>query len=62
MQHLLIREPHHRPAQRFQRHLSLAIPFDHVRQQVNRAIDLNDQFEAVTGEIGAVGADRVLAP
>ncbi len=61
VQHLIIREPDNRPAKGLERLLSASVSFHHFVQQVNRAIDLDDQSKPVTGEVGVVGANGMLA-
>jgi len=61
MQHLLVGEAHHPPTQSLKGFLPSSIPFDDFVQQVNRAVDLDDQSKPLAGEVGIVGADGVLA-
>jgi hypothetical protein len=57
---LFIPEPEDGPAQIFQFHLSEVVSQDDVIPIVNPAVDLEDQPEAIAGEVGDVGADGVL--
>ena len=60
-QGLLIAEPENGPAEAFQFHLSEMVSQDDVIPFVNASVDLENQPEPVTGEVGEVAADRVLA-
>lgn len=60
-ENILIAEPEDGPAEAFQVLLSEMVAQDDVIPVVNPAVDLEDQPEAVAGEVGEVAADRVLA-
>ena len=60
-QRLLIAETENGPAEAFQFHLSEMVSQDDVIPFVNAAVDLEDQPEPVTGEVGEIRADGVLA-
>ena len=62
LQHLVVREAQHGPAQGFKRRLPQSVAFDHIFEQMHRSIDLNYEPQGVTGEIGIVGSDGVLTP
>ncbi len=58
---LFIAESQDGPAEACQFHLSEVISQHDVIPFVNAAVDLEDEPEAVAGEVGDVRADRVLA-
>ena len=58
---LVVGETENGPAKGFQLHLSQVIFQNHVGTLVNAAIDLEDQPEAVTGEVGEIFSDGMLA-
>ena len=60
-ENLFIAEPENGPAEAFQFHLSEVISQDNVIKVMDAAVDLEDQPEAVAGEVGEVPADGVLA-
>tara|TARA_R110002124_G_scaffold65499_2_gene179101 strand:- start:11147 stop:11470 length:324 start_codon:yes stop_codon:yes gene_type:complete len=58
---LVVGETEHGPAKGFQLHLPQVIFQNHVGTLVNAAVDLEDQPEAVTGEVGDIFSDGMLA-
>lgn len=60
-ENLLVSEPENRPAEGLQLRLSEVVSQDDVIAVVDSAIDLEDQPEAVAGEVGEIPADGMLA-
>ena len=61
IQHLLIGEAQNGPAEVFDRLLAVMVVEDHVIAGVDAAVDLDDQTEALAGEVGVEAADGMLA-
>ena len=60
IQNLGVREADHRPTKRLKFCLAEMIPQHHVVPQVDAAVYLNDQPQAVTREISEISTDRML--
>ena len=58
---LFIRKPENRPTEAFQLDLPEVVSQHDIIPFVDAAVDLEDQPEAVAGEIDEIPADRVLA-
>ena len=61
IQHLLVGETQHGPAQFFDHLLPVVVVEDHVITGVDAAVDLDHQAKTIAGEVGIEAADGMLA-
>ena len=61
LENLGVREAEHGPAESFQPGLSQMIPENDLVEPMDPAVDLDDEPQAITGEIGEVATDWMLS-